>query len=181
MFGCVRDQGPTYLCETRSHMLRRSEPIDQLVREVVVGRLSQEDAASAFARPSDRDEATVLRNEDASVRARLEGLAEAYAAGEIDRAQMRVGTVRLRDRLESIAAQLASMARTPALSGLASAEDVGAAWDRLDMDQQRAIIDMLLVVEIRPAGRGARTFDPTTVTLTWKTAQAPEYATARRR
>lgn len=181
VFGCMRDQGPTYMCETRSHVVRRSEPIDQLVREVVVARLSQDDAASAFARPSDRDEAQALRKEEALVRARLEGLAEAYAAGEIDRAQMRAGTVRLRDRLEAIAAQLASMARIPALSGLVSAEDVGAAWDGLDVDQQRAIIDMLLAVEVRPAGRGARTFDPATVKLTWKTAQVPEDGTSGRR
>lgn len=170
IYGVTEPRGPLYYCETRRHIARRAEQIDALVHAVIVARLSQPDAAQVLARPADRDNAAALRDEERGLRARLDGLAEAFAVGDIDREQMRAGSKRLRDRLQVVTEQLASLARTPVLTGILTADDVETALHALDVDTQRTIVDALVTVTIHPPGRGARVFDPRTVEITWRTA-----------
>lgn len=99
----------------------------------------------------------------------LDGLATAFAEGEIDREQLRAGSTRLKARLAAVNEQMADQAVTPVFAGLVRAEDVKAAWELLDLDRHRAVIDALLTVQLQSPGRGARTFDPSTVQITWKT------------
>ena len=169
-YGVTEPRGPLYYCESRKHVARRAERVEELVDETVVARLSRADAAAAFARPIETGHAVDLRTEERGLRARLDGLAEAFAAGDIDAQQMRAGSRRLRERLEQVADALASLARKPAFSGLLVGTDVREAWEGLDIDTQREVIGELLTVTLRSPGRGARTFDPDTVEIAWKTA-----------
>lgn len=115
-----------------------------------------------------RDQAQGLREEEASLRARLDGLSEAFAEGEVDREQLRKGSERLRARLVTVTSTLASLAVTPAVADLVSSADVAQAWNELDLDRQRAVVDTLLTVVLHSPGRGARHFNPATGELTWK-------------
>ena len=167
-YGVAGKRGPLYFCESRKHIARRAEHVETLVHETMIERLSRPDAAAALARSEKSDHAGDLRTEERGLRARLDGLAEAFAAGDIDPQQMRAGSKRLRARLEVVAEALATLARKPALSGLLSAADVRAAWEGLDIDTQREIIGELLTVTLHSPGRGARTFAPDTVGIAWK-------------
>ena len=124
IFGCMQQRGPLYMCETRKHVARRAEDVDRLVAALAVQRLSQPDAAVVLSRPTDQMASKGLRAEEQGLRARLNGLSEAFAAGEIDREQLRTGSQRLRTRLDAVTEELASMARTPVLTGLLGAENV---------------------------------------------------------
>lgn len=170
IYGVTEPRGPLYYCETRKHVARRAEPIDELVEGVVVARLSRPDAAQVFARDQDRERAKALREEEHQLRARLDGLAEAYAAGDIDLSALRAGTKRVNGRMGVVLTEIASLAATPDLAPLLTADDVMAEWGTLEVDRRRAIIEVLVNVTIHPAGRGARTFDPETVSIEWRRA-----------
>lgn len=71
-----------YTCSTRRHVAVRAETVDEFVIETLAARLSRPDALAHFAAPSDRGDVTRLRQRETALRARGEGLAEAYAAGD---------------------------------------------------------------------------------------------------
>jgi site-specific DNA recombinase len=158
-----------YRCESRAHVSRRADDVDALVVKVMLQTLAAPDVAELLTDPSSGEEAQELRDEERGLRARLDGLAESFAAGEIDRGQLRAGTGRLRSRLEQVTADLAEMSRTPILTDLLTTTDVEATWSSMDLDRQRSVIDALVTVKLHPPGRGARTFDPRTVEFTWRT------------
>jgi site-specific DNA recombinase len=168
IYGAKERRGRTYFCETRRHVGRRADDVEELVAGTVLARLMRSDARQLFARPDQRHESEELREQESALRARLDALTEAFAEGEIDRAQMRAGSVRLRTRLLQVTTDLAALGVTPAVAQLVSSSDVEAAWAALDLPRQRAVIDTLLVVRLHSPGRGARRFDPSTVGMTWK-------------
>ncbi|WP_270886597.1 recombinase family protein [Pedococcus sp. 5OH_020] len=170
IFGSTEPRGPVYLCETRRHVVRRGEPVDQLVVATVVGRLSMPDAVDLFARDDARDETAQLVEQERGLRQRLDGLAEAYAAGDIDRIQLAAGSRRLNAQLAETTQALARAARSPALGRLVTADDVQTAWQALHVDNQREVLRVLMDVTLGPSGRGRRTFDPSTVAIAWKGA-----------
>jgi len=167
MYGRAERRGPLYVCESSPHIGRKIAPIDDYVSAVMVGRLWLPDAASLLAGPDNSGRVSELRREERSLTARLDGLAEAFAGGDIDRRQLAAGTKRLRDRLDSIAREMPSLVGATALSPLIGAADVEGAWDVLATAQRRAVIDALARVTIHPAGRGARVFNPETVEIEW--------------
>lgn len=168
IYGVTEPRGPLYYCETRRHVARRAEAIDELVEGVIVARLALPDAAEAFARDDSKERASELRTEERGLRARLDGLAEAFAVGDIDRQALRAGTQRIKGRLDVVSAELTALASTPDIAPLLTSEDVAGEWAGLDVDRRRAIIDTLVTVTIHPAGRGARHFDPETIDIEWK-------------
>jgi site-specific DNA recombinase len=166
--GRDKRRGPVYRCESRSHLWRRAAPVEEYITDVVIARLSRPDAIELFARSDRSDEVARLRSEETALRARLDGLAEAFAAGEIDRRQLTTGSKRLKIRLEDVTKALGETLQTPALSEIVGAEDVRAVWESLDRDRKRAVIDTLVTVIVQPPGRGAQRFDPKTVEIRWK-------------
>ncbi|MFK5691373.1 recombinase family protein [Ornithinimicrobium sp. LYQ92] len=166
--GVTEPRGPLYYCQTRKHIARRAEDIDNLVHEFVIARLRQPNAVEIFARPQQKDKAADLRQEQSRLRTTLKGLAEAFADGDIDRAGLKAGSKRVNDRLEVVTTELADLTRTPILADLARSDDVATAWEQTDVDTQRTIVSELLHVTIHSPGRGARTFDPATVNLRWR-------------
>lgn len=160
-----------YRCATsQGHVIRKREPVDAFISEVVVGRLSRPDAAALFAPPAAAGPSnTDLLREADQLRQRLDGLAEAYADGTITTSQLRKGTDRLRAALTEVEGRMAPAATlTTAARQLLAAVDVRAAWGDLATEAQRDIIDVLMVVRLDPPGRGVRTLDPATVRIEWR-------------
>lgn len=155
----IKGKGPTYRC--LGHVQRKAEHVDAFIRGLVVARLAQPDAVDLFARPgTDEQHTATLRDERTALRDRLDGLAEAYAVGDIDRAQLTAGTKRLNARLEAVEGELAAAVADPTLAAVAGAEDVSSAFSALSQDVQRKVIGTLLSVALLPVGSGRR-FDPT--------------------
>lgn len=150
------------------HVQRQVDNVDAYVTAVIVGRLSQPDAAGLFAAPDNAEQLTALRSELSGARARLDGLAEAFAIGDIDRRALSAGSRRLRDNISDIEQQIASLAVAPALSEMAGATDIPTAFDALPMDNRRQVIDALATVTLLPAGSGHRVFNPETVRIEWR-------------
>ncbi len=168
-YGATEKRGPLYLCQTRAHVVRRAEQIEELVEETVIARLSRPDAAELFARPDTSDRAAALAQSVQQTRARLDGLAEAFASGSIDAVQLGAGSKRLRPVLARDTAELAALAQAPILAPLVGVADVRARWSALSVEDRREVIAQLMSITIDPAGRGARTFDPQSVRIAWRT------------
>lgn len=153
------------------HIARRVEPVDEYVTALVVARLSRPDAIDLFTRPGADDAAlTALRDEREGLRERLGGLAEAYAMGDIDRAQLTAGTKRLHTRVKQIEVALSDAVTDPTLAEVTAAADVEATFAALPRDTQRKVIGTLLTAELLPVGSGRRTFRPGSVGIEWRAA-----------
>ncbi|BEP14829.1 recombinase family protein [Acidothermaceae bacterium B102] len=172
IFGVMeKTKGVLYRCESRRHVNRQAAPIDALVTTTLLERLSRPDAVDLFSRQQgDENGAARLRKQEVTLRARLDALAEDYAAGLLDRAQLQAGSARLHADLEAVTAELDGMVRSPALADLASASDVEATWNAFEVDRKRAIIGLLVTVRLDPPGRGARRFDTASVHIEWRAA-----------
>lgn len=155
-----------YRCRT-SHLARRLDLVDDVVTRVVVARLSRSDAVALFI-DDDTPDADDLRAQASGIRGRLEELAVEFADGAITAAQMRIATERLRAHLADVEGQQSLSSRGHVLAPMVNAKDVSAAWDRLSLGEQRAVINTLMSVTILPAGKGGR-FNPEHVRITWRT------------
>ncbi len=169
---------PAYRCRAAdrdgvSHVVRGVYSLDAFVVDVLVARLSREDALAASTPPP--EDTTPLHSEAAALRARMEEAARGWAAGALTQAQLLAATNELRARLEKIEARVGQAQEVNTLDGLAGADDVHATWDAMSLDRRRAVLDLLATVTVLPrehAGRlpGGAYFDPTAVDIAWKGA-----------
>lgn len=163
----------TYTCSARpcGHIRRKAEPIDQLVTDLVIGRLSAADA-SELLMMAERPDVPALIAERASIVERQGVLGAEFAEGELPAATLRAATKRLDARLSELDARIAEASGVSVLAPLVAAQDVAAAWEALDVDRKRAVIAELMDVRILPVGRGTRTFRPESVEIVWRHERA---------
>jgi DNA invertase Pin-like site-specific DNA recombinase len=143
-----------YRCSKSSHLTREASFCDWRVSERVIYRLSRSDAQDLLI-DDDREDLAELRTEQSTLRLRLDQLAEQFADGALGASQLRAGTERLRTRLADLESRMVHIDRAPLLADLVTADDVRKAWEKLSLDRQRAVIDLLYTVTLlsRPPGR----------------------------
>ena len=155
-----------YVCKDRGCVGRREAWVDELVVATVCERLSKPDAIPIF--HTDNSEIEQARQEVAELRARLDGAADAYAAGLIDAGQMTRITQQLRPRLEAADRRGRPAVSFPAVvHDLIDADDTRAAWDALSISQRRAVLEALRVEVVIKAARGGPGFKPESVGVVW--------------
>lgn len=159
----------TYKCTGRSDMTRGAAAIDELVEGLVVARLSQPDAVNLIKAAAPGIDVPALRLEAAAQRERLQEAAQLFADGTIQAGQLATITRATEGRIEALEAQLAMAAQGSALAGLVGSSDVRGEWAGLDISRQRAIVRELFErIVVEPVKRGARVFDPASVTVKWR-------------
>ena len=152
------------------HVARLSDPVDDYVTELVIERLSRDDARDLLIDHS-RPDVEELREAARALRARLDELGAEFASGELPASQLRVINDSIAAKLTTIEVEIADAGRVSVLGDLVGIGDVRAVWDGLDLDRRRAVIDALMTITLASPGRGARVFDPDTVHIDWKEAQ----------
>jgi DNA invertase Pin-like site-specific DNA recombinase len=157
-----------YRCASRGHISRRVDLIDDFVEAIIVERLVRPDAVDLFAAPDRADRGRELRQQESATRSRLDGLAEAFAAGDIDSSQLRAGSRRLRATLDQVIAELTTIATEPEVTQLLVADDVATAWAELSLDRRRTILRSILTIKLTSPGQGARVFRPDEVAIGWR-------------
>jgi DNA invertase Pin-like site-specific DNA recombinase len=154
---------PLYRCRKTKHLARWTEPIDLVVEDYVVRRLSRPDAADLLIDTEAPDMAK-LRAKAVALRARLKSLAAEFADDDdADTSEFRQATRRIKGRLAEVEGQMAHPQRARILVDLVTAEDPERAWQELTLDRQRAVVETLAAVTILPGSPGRRPFDPATV------------------
>jgi site-specific DNA recombinase len=158
----------TYRCKVlKGHMSRAAQPIDDLVVDVVLERLSRPDATELL-HDVDRPDLPLYREKAHAIRERLNDLATALAEGVLSLHAVRDASERLRGQLKEVEAQMASLEASDVLGPLVAATDLAATWESLPLSRQRAVIDTLMTVTLLKPLRGRQAFDPTSVRIDWK-------------
>ncbi|MFC6172638.1 recombinase family protein [Subtercola frigoramans] len=153
--------GGRYWCQVCS-MVRTMTPVDEFVLRLAEARLTQPDALAALTPDVETDP---LRNEHATLAQRKADLAGLVADGTLSRADVKEAGDRLNARLAEID-RLLQAADSPV--ALLSEDEQWAGLGALNLDRQRALIETLMTVCLLRAPRGRKTFDPDTVSVTWK-------------
>ena len=151
------------------HTARLADQVDQYVTDVAIERLSRDDAVDLLIDHS-RPDVDELRGAARALRARLDELGAEFASGELPASQLRVINESIAAKLTAIEVQIADAGRVSVLGGLVGVADVRAVWNSLDLDRRRAVLDALMTITLYSPGRGARVFDPGTVSIAWRTS-----------
>lgn len=158
-----------YICDSPRGCVGRSEPaVDDLVKRVVIGRMSKPDALDFL--HGDDDEAQRLTNRAEELSRRLSDAADDYAEGSITREQLRRITERIRPELDVIAQRreesLVSV-DVDTLQQLAGPE-AEHRWDRMSVAQRRAVLESLGLRVVIDRTRPGPGFDPKSVRFEWQ-------------
>jgi DNA invertase Pin-like site-specific DNA recombinase len=157
-----------YRCESRKHVTRREDFVDDLVIRVILARLALPDARDLLAEPDLIDEGKAAARKVQQLRDRLDGAAAAYAAGVIDMEQL----TKINGAIKPQLAQAQTTAASPSRSKvLGSFYQIGRTpsevWEQLSPEQRRAVVRLLMDVTIMPTRRGFG-FDPESIEITWR-------------
>jgi hypothetical protein len=148
------------------YVARRQDLVDEVVEGVIIARLSQPDAASLLAEDED---VPALRSEVAELRGRRDALAGLLADGLLSASVVRERSQDLTGKIGALEDRISqALGESPVLT-LATAEDVGVAWEGLALRDRKQVVDLLMTVTILPAGKGQR-FDPSQVQIDWRTS-----------
>lgn len=172
-----RESIPMYSCKASKHVGRIASELDRYINDIVIARLARPDAADLLT-PAQQDETAELVRVADALRQRLDGLAVAYADGQIDARQLTTGSDRLRTELEAIEAKLATASEGTVFAGLPlGTPEVEARWEALTLARRRAVVRTLLLdIIVNRARKGRRKgwrpgesyFDRSTITINWK-------------
>lgn len=172
---CTKSGGsnlPSYRCTAQHGGGRHAGKLDQYIEDLIVERLSRDDAQDLLLPgPNDIDVAA-LQLESEQIRRRLTDVAVAYGAGQIDMAQLTEASDTARAQLEGVTQQLARAATKDPLVPLVGAKDVGKVWKGMELDQKRTVLRELLDVTLRRPRPGRMPdggyFDYEAVETKWK-------------
>jgi len=162
----------SYRCAAKPHLSQRKEPLDDFIDQVVVARLSREDAALILERGNGVDP-VALQTERDGLQARKKELAMLFTSGAVDGLQLKAGSADLQAKVDALDEKLAAARRSSPLTDLILAGDgLQVVWDGLSADVRGKVIGELMSVTILPVGSGQRPkgggLDVERVKIEWK-------------
>ena len=157
-----------YRCGEKGCVVRSGEPVDQMVVDAVLARLSLPDAGLRLDTPN-RDLAE-LRTRRAALVADYEQLSTLLLEHVLDGPTARRNAADLKAKFAGIDRQLADAVSTsPAASLAASGQQLKAKWDAMSPTVKGQVVEQLVVVTVLPSPRGLHRFDPAYVDVKWAT------------
>lgn len=148
-----------------------AEPVERLIADAVLIRLSSPDLAAALAgRASDDERAAAISESLVADKAQLEELSTAYGAKRITMSEWLAAREPIQARITDAERHLTRASNTAALDGLIGAGDaLRAQWATLNLDRQAAVVRALVEhIVIGPGTPGARTLDIDRVQPVWR-------------
>lgn len=156
-----------YACSRCYRVSRSADRLDALIVDIVVRRLSRDDAMDLLMRPADEVDVNALRDERAGLHERLALLGKDFATAPTEFVQAALEVIRA--RLDEIDGTLVDPGRARAFRDVVGAKDVRKAFEQLDLGRRRAIVDALITITVMPVGKCAGpVFDPTAIQVAWK-------------
>jgi hypothetical protein len=145
----------TCACKSCRGVSVRAEHVEPMLLGLLVERLARPDAE------------TLLRTEEAVLRARLAQLGMDFATAPPEFTQAALSDIQ--GKLDAIAKRQQDQELLRGFEGLPLGTDkVGENVEKLSPDRLRAVIDVLMTVTVAPVGKGYRVFNPDRVDVVWK-------------
>jgi site-specific DNA recombinase len=156
----------------QAHLVRSTAPVDVWLGLLVVDRLDRPDAPDLLTDPELPD-LYALRAHAAGLRTRRGQLEDAATAGVVDPSAAEAGSARLGDELAAVEDQMIDHAVRGRPASQTGADPVDVAWERLDVERQRAVLRALVDrVVLHPVPPGHRAGDPdvlrNTIVVSWR-------------
>ncbi len=153
----------TYVCPDSFCVSRGVESVDGLVVESVLRRLESVDVVEHL---GEQDSAAAdARAELEALRARLEAFTDSAADGELTPAALARIEQRLRPQIAEAERQVRASFSSPLVAELAGPH-ARTRWAELSIEDRRSVVKAIATVRILKS-RPRRTFDPSTVEITW--------------
>jgi hypothetical protein len=157
-----------YECSQGQHVTRRGEPVDALVEELVLGRLSSPQVRLVLG-SGEKVDVAALQAKRAAWQARLDELAGLFAEGAIDASQLRRGSNDLRTQMSAVDSMLANLAQSSPVADLLTAgEKLREHWAELTPDIKGKVIEETVTIRIMPSPKGYSRFRPELIVPEWK-------------
>jgi site-specific DNA recombinase len=158
----------SYMCGAGFHVSRGESDVDRCVEAVTVERLRRPDILELMTTGA-TDELDQAMAELAGLRARLDGFYDVAARGELTPAALARVEATLLPQITAAESRARRVVLSPVLAD-ASGPDAATTWAELSVPQKREVVNALMTVSILPTRRGARSFDPESVRIEWKTS-----------
>lgn len=140
----------------------KADYVEQIVVDYVLAALERTDIATARARRAGGDAHQLVASIQTDEQF-LADLAADYGAQRINRAQLLAAQDPVHARLLLAKRRLDQLAVHPNLDGTESESVTAETWDRLDLDQQRALVGLFVDHVVIRKGKRGRFFDPSRV------------------
>jgi DNA invertase Pin-like site-specific DNA recombinase len=154
-----------YTCKHCHGVSRLAAEVDNWVVWRVANALAQPDAWRAL-RSTNPAATAELREQESSLRSRLDVIAAEFADGVLTHSQLHTATVRIKKQLARIEPQLYGPNPHRYFGDVLDAQDPRVAFTDLPQDRQRELIEAMVTVTIMPIGHGGnKVFDPLMVEI----------------
>lgn len=160
----------TYGCKSCRGVSIRAEHVEPMVYAAVAERLARPDAVDLLkVAEHDAAEAERLRAEKQRLYAQIREAEAEYDDGVIDGRRLAARKERVTEKLDAIERRQMDQERLRVFDGLPlGTPEVVERVRALSPDRLRAVIDVLVVFEVAPVGKGGRVFNPDRVSAVWK-------------
>ncbi|WP_396909481.1 recombinase family protein [Mycolicibacterium sp.] len=158
-----------YVCDGKGCVGRAEGPVDDLVGEVVVRRLTQPDALDWLV--GDDEAARQAAERVDIIQRQLDEAADSYANGRIKLSQLERITAQLTPDLEGAQKARDEVARTMDIDTLRplAGPEAASQWGSMTVTTRRAVLEALgVTVVILPRGRRGPGFEPQSVKVQFK-------------
>lgn len=152
----------TYACGAKGHVATLREIADQYAHAMAVATLESDEILMILAASGDEDVESA-KAEHATLKQRLETMAELFAIGTLTAEQLAAGSTSIRAQLVELEQILGRGTNAALVAGMAVGTDaVKDQWFALPLARQRAILGVLFDIELAPTGkkRGSKLATP---------------------
>jgi site-specific DNA recombinase len=160
-----------YRCVS-SHFMRNGDIVDDYIKEVCIARLSKPDLRELLSPRTDAVDVSMLHSHRIDLLGRESTIATMIATGKMKPKAAEQALDDLASEIRAVNDEIARAIKHDPLAELVGVDDVREWWDAATLARRRSVIEVLMMVAIRPVGYGRRVTDLNGASLTvgveWK-------------
>lgn len=156
----------SYMCGEKFCVSCKISNLEQFIEALVLARMKRKDILELLTKPKAASVSSAA-TELSQLRERLDSFYSQAAEGKVSAAGLAKIEAKLLPRIGELEKAATPAVLPPMLKALAG-PNPGKVWNGFSIGQRREVVGLLVDVQLMPTRRGARTFDPDRVRITWR-------------